>query len=68
MAAWDNDCDIVFLATPNSADRPVDSQIDLEKIARAALTRKSFVVIDEAFIDFVEEESVKTDWCSKIPI
>lgn len=60
MAAWDKDCDIVFLTTPNSAAGQLIPKTEIEKIARAALTRKSFVVVDEAFIDFVEAESVKT--------
>ena len=60
MAAWDKDCDMVFLATPNSVTGQLIPSSEIEKIAQAALTRKTFVVIDEAFIDFVEEESVKT--------
>ena len=60
MAAWDKDCDIVFLATPNSVTGQLISKTEIESIARLALTRKSFIVVDEAFIDFVEKESVKT--------
>jgi threonine-phosphate decarboxylase len=60
MAAWDNDCDIVFLATPNSVTGQLIPKFDIEKIAVAALARKCFIVVDEAFIDFVEAESVKT--------
>jgi len=60
MAAWDKDCDIVFLATPNSVTGQLIPKTEIESIACVALTRKSFVVIDEAFIDFVEKESVKT--------
>jgi threonine-phosphate decarboxylase len=59
MAAWEKDCDIVFLATPNSVTGQLIPRRDLEKIAHAALTRKTLVIVDEAFIDFVEEESVK---------
>jgi threonine-phosphate decarboxylase len=59
MAAWDEDCDIVFLATPNSVTGQLIPKTEIENIARVALTRKSFVVIDEAFVDFVEKESVK---------
>src|SRR5688500_9526002 len=58
-AAWEKDCDIVFLATPNSVTGRLIPKTEMEKIARLALTRKSFVVVDEAFIDFVEAESVK---------
>jgi len=60
MAAWDKDCDIVFLATPNSVTGQLIPKKEIENIAQVALTRKSIVVIDEAFIDFVEKESVKT--------
>jgi threonine-phosphate decarboxylase len=59
MAAWDKDCDIVFLATPNSVTGQLIPKAEIEKIAHVALTRKSMVVVDEAFIDFVEGESVK---------
>ena len=59
MTAWDKDCDIVFLATPNSATGQLIPKTALETIARVALKRKTVVVIDEAFIDFVEAESVK---------
>jgi threonine-phosphate decarboxylase len=58
-AAWDKDCDIVFLPTPNSVTGQLVSRIEIEKIADAALTRKCFIVVDEAFIDFVEGESIK---------
>jgi threonine-phosphate decarboxylase len=60
IAAWDKGCDIVFLATPNSVTGQLIPRREIEKIADAALIRKSFVVVDEAFIDFVEGESVKT--------
>ncbi len=59
MAAWDKDCDIVFLATPNSVTGQSIPKTEIESIARVALTRKNFVVVDEAFVDFVEKESVK---------
>jgi threonine-phosphate decarboxylase len=59
MAAWDKKCDIVFLATPNSFTGRLVSQRHIEEIARIALARKRFVVVDEAFVDFVENESVK---------
>jgi threonine-phosphate decarboxylase len=60
MSAWDKDCDIVFLPTPNSVTGRLTSAVDIEKIADAALVRKCFIVIDEAFVDFVEAESVKS--------
>jgi threonine-phosphate decarboxylase len=60
MAAWDKDCDIVFVATPNSVTGQLIPTTEIKKIAQVASTRKSIVVLDEAFIDFVEKESVKT--------
>ncbi len=60
MAAWDKDCDILFLATPNSVTGQLIPKKEIENIAQIASTRKSIVVVDEAFIDFVEKESVKT--------
>jgi threonine-phosphate decarboxylase len=60
IAAWKKDCDMLFLATPNSVTGRLIPRADIEKLARAALARRSFVVVDEAFIDFVETESVKT--------
>jgi threonine-phosphate decarboxylase len=59
MAAWDKDCDIVFLPTPNSVTGRMISAVEIESIADAARARKCFIVIDEAFVDFVEAESVK---------
>ncbi len=59
MAAWDKDCDLLVLATPNSLTGRLIPKQEIENIARLALVRKSFVVVDEAFIDFVEGESVK---------
>lgn len=60
METWDKDCDIAFIATPNSVTGQLIPRTEIEKIAHVASTRKSFVVVDEAFIDFVEAESVKT--------
>jgi threonine-phosphate decarboxylase len=59
LAAWEKDCDILFLATPNSVTGQLIPKAEIENIARLALIRKSFVVIDEAFIDFAEDQSVK---------
>jgi len=58
-AAWDKDCDIVFLATPNSVTGQMIPKVEIEKVAHIALARKTMVVIDEAFVDFVETESIK---------
>jgi len=59
MEIWGKDCDIVFLATPNSVTGQLIPRTEIEKIAAVAFARKSLVVVDEAFIDFVEGESVK---------
>jgi threonine-phosphate decarboxylase len=58
-AAWDKDCDIVFLATPNSVTGQMIPKVEIEKVAHIALARKTILVIDEAFVDFVETESIK---------
>jgi threonine-phosphate decarboxylase len=59
MAAWRKDDDVAFLTTPNSVTGQLIPKEEIEKIARVALVRKRFLVVDEAFIDFVEAESVK---------
>ena len=59
LAAWERDCDILVLTTPNSVTGQLIPKAEIENIARLALIRKSFVVIDEAFMDFVEDQSVK---------
>jgi threonine-phosphate decarboxylase len=59
MAAWGKDDDIAFLTTPNSITGQLIPRAEIEEIARIALLRRRFLVIDEAFIDFVEGESVK---------
>jgi threonine-phosphate decarboxylase len=59
MAAWDKNCDLLVLTTPNSVTGRLIPKKEIENIARLALIRKSFVLVDEAFIDFVENESVK---------
>ena len=59
IAMLDKGCDIVFLATPNSVTGKLIPMTALEKIARVALARKTFVVVDEAFIDFAEAQSAQ---------
>jgi threonine-phosphate decarboxylase len=59
MSAWGKADDMAFLTTPNSVTGRLIPRAEIEKIARIALLKKRFLVIDEAFIDFVEEESVK---------
>lgn len=59
MAAWEKNCDLLVLATPNSLTGRLIPKREIENIARVAIIKKSFVLVDEAFIDFVENESVK---------
>ena len=59
MAAWEKADDMAFLTTPNSVTGQLIPRAEIEKIARSALLKKRFLVIDEAFIDFVERESAK---------
>jgi threonine-phosphate decarboxylase len=59
LQAWKMGCDLVFLARPNSVTGQLIPENEIEIIADAALTRKSVVVVDEAFIDFTETESIK---------
>ena len=59
IAAWDKAPDLAFLTTPNSVTGQLIPRAEIEKIARIALLKNRFLVIDEAFIDFVEAESVK---------
>jgi threonine-phosphate decarboxylase len=59
IAAWDKADDIAFLTTPNSVSGRLIPRAEIEKIARIAHLKRRFLVVDEAFIDFVEGESVK---------
>jgi threonine-phosphate decarboxylase len=59
MAAWEKADDMAFLTTPNSVTGQLIPRAEIEKIARIALLKRRFLVIDEAFIDFAEGESVK---------
>src|SRR5215471_19743694 len=59
MAAWRKDQSIAFLTTPNSITGQLIPRAEIEKIAHSALLERRFLVIDEAFIDFVEAESGK---------
>src|SRR5262245_28895084 len=56
MTAWGKDGGIAFLMTPNSITGQLIPRAEVEKIARIALLERRFLVIDEAFIDFVEGE------------
>jgi threonine-phosphate decarboxylase len=58
-AVWAKDDDMAFLTTPNSVTGQLIPRAEIEKIARLALIKRKFLVVDETFIDFVEGESVK---------
>jgi threonine-phosphate decarboxylase len=59
LAEWAKSYDIAVLTNPNSATgKPIPREA-IERIARAAHAKKNLLVVDEAFIDFVEEKSVK---------
>src|SRR5262245_65975887 len=58
VAAWGKDQSIAFLTTPNSITGQLIPRVEVEKIDHIALLERRFVVIDEAFLDFVEVESV----------
>ena len=60
MAAWEKNCDVIFLATPNSVTGQSIPRTEIASIARAAMSRNSLVVVDEAFVDFSETDSIKT--------
>jgi len=49
--------DLIFLANPNSVTGGLVPRSEIEELASLALRKRFFLVIDEAFIDFIEEES-----------
>jgi threonine-phosphate decarboxylase len=59
LAAWTPDFDVAFLSTPNGATGTPIPKTEIAEIARTARETERFVVIDEAFVDFIEDESVK---------
>lgn len=59
MKAWEEGADMVFLSNPNSATGQVIPRGHMQEVARLALRKKSFLVVDEAFMDFAESESIK---------
>jgi len=56
---WEKDCDMIFLATPNSFTGRLVPRREIAQLANLARAKKTLLVVDEAFIDFAEEESVK---------
>lgn len=59
MEGWNKDLDMIFLSNPNSVAGQVISKAAMEEIAGLALRKRILLVVDEAFMDFVESESVK---------
>ncbi|OGS01653.1 MAG: threonine-phosphate decarboxylase [Elusimicrobia bacterium RIFCSPLOWO2_12_FULL_59_9] len=59
MKEWEEGADMVFLSNPNSATGQVIPRGSMRAMARFALRKKSLLVVDEAFMDFVESESIK---------
>ncbi|MBF0329529.1 MAG: threonine-phosphate decarboxylase [Nitrospirae bacterium] len=53
-----NSVDTVFICNPNNPTGRVISRNNMLKICNAALKFKTYLVVDEAFIDFCPEESV----------
>lgn len=51
-------CEMAFLCNPNNPTGRVLKKADVIKIADASKKLKCYLIIDEAFIDFVPEESV----------
>jgi threonine-phosphate decarboxylase len=54
-------CYMVFLCNPNNPTGTFLKREDVLKIAHTAEKEKCFLVVDEAFIDFIPEESVIRD-------
>lgn len=63
---WDHGLEIIFLSNPNSVTGLVIPRKEMEEINRLVLKRRVFLVVDEAFMDFIEHESVK-DWIRENP-
>jgi len=56
---WGHDLQMVFLANPNSVTGRIVPRKEMEEIIRIALNRRVFLIVDEAFMDFAEPESIK---------
>lgn len=50
--------DMVFLCNPNNPTGRLLKKEDILKLARVARLKKFYLVVDEAFIDFIPQESV----------
>lgn len=60
IVAWEKGCDTAFLATPNSVTGRLIPKTAIEHLAELARKKRKLLVVDEAFMDFVEEESMKS--------
>jgi threonine-phosphate decarboxylase len=56
---WGHGLEMIFLSNPNSVAGRAVPRKEMEEIIRIAQKRKIFLVVDEAFMDFTERESVK---------
>jgi threonine-phosphate decarboxylase len=54
-------CDMVFLCNPNNPTGHLLKRDDVLALAEAARKMRCYLIVDEAFIDFVPEESVIKD-------
>lgn len=54
VAAAAQDCDIIFLTTPNN---PTGNVIEREWIAQLAQSTSALIVVDEAYADFLDDEA-----------
>ncbi|MEC4685210.1 MAG: threonine-phosphate decarboxylase CobD [Nitrospirota bacterium] len=54
-------CQMAFLCNPNNPTAQLLPRADITRIASAARDLKCFLVVDEAFIDFIPEESVVSE-------
>jgi threonine-phosphate decarboxylase len=59
LQGWEEGVEMAFLSNPNSVTGHVIPRAEMEKVALLALRKKIFLVVDEAFVDFAESESVK---------
>ncbi|MCG6553031.1 MAG: threonine-phosphate decarboxylase CobD [Candidatus Magnetominusculus sp. LBB02] len=56
--------DIAFLSNPNTPSATVITREDVLSIVRAAERLNCYIVVDEAFVDFVPQESVCGEVCA----
>jgi threonine-phosphate decarboxylase len=59
LAAMAQGYDVLYLANPNNSTGILTEKKDLLRILQRAEQEKTWFILDEAFIDFIEEESLK---------